>query len=200
MSRTTVFRNSPVLTAVAAAAALALAVFGTGAVSSAAASEPGSSAAATTDARTVSRPVPVPRDIPAALQVPAGYRASAVLLGKGVQVYTCTSGAWTLLEPAATLYSGEKAVGLHSRGPEWISTVDGSAVNATAVASVSQPTAVAELLLKATANRGTGTFGKVGYVQRLDTKGGLASAGTCTSTGQLAVPYSATYVFYTPTA
>jgi hypothetical protein len=169
-------------------------------VSSAAASDPGSTTATNTGARAVSQPVAAPNGIPAALQVPAGFRTSAVLLGKGVQVYTCTNGAWTLLEPAATLYSGGKAVGLHSRGPEWISTVDGSAVNATAVASVPQPTAVAELLLKATANRGTGTFGKVAYVQRLDTKGGLAPTGTCASTDQLAVPYSATYVFYTPAA
>src|SRR5882757_4058893 len=159
MSPSTVFRKSRVLATAAATAALALAAFGTGSVSSASASQPGAPATVPADTQAVSQSLAAPYDIPATLQVPAGYQRSAVLLGKGVQVYTCTSGAWTLLEPAATLYSGVKAVGLHSRGPEWISTVDGSAVNATAVASVSQPTAVAELLLKATANRGTGTFG-----------------------------------------
>jgi hypothetical protein len=142
--------------------------------------------------------------IPAALQVPDGNERVGVFGAKGVQVYTCTDGAWKFLEPAATLWDkkdlGRKTVALHSRGPVWVSTVDGSAVNASAVATVAVDGAVPELLLKATATRGDGVFGKVSYVQRLQTKGGLAPTGTCTGTDQVGVPYSATYAFYAPAA
>jgi hypothetical protein len=192
-----VFHKSARL-AVAAAAGLALAAVGTGGVSGAAASEPGTAVPAAARAEPISRPVPAPGDVPAALQVPDGDYRHVVLPARGVQVYTCVSGAWSLLEPAATLFDGSRAVALHTRGPEWVSTVDGSAVTGTVLASVPQKTAIAELLLKATANRGMGIFGKVAYIQRLDTKGGLAPAGTCSSGRQIAVPYTATYVFSTP--
>jgi hypothetical protein len=80
--------------------------------------------------------------------------------------------------------------------------VDGSAVNASPVseASVTRPNAVPELLLKATANRGPGVFGRVTYVQRLRTEGGLAPTSECTGEGQTAVGYRAVYVFYAATA
>ncbi|MFE9450051.1 DUF3455 domain-containing protein [Streptomyces sp. NPDC006739] len=143
--------------------------------------------------------------IPAALRVPDGNKQVAVLQARGVQTYTCANGAWVFLEPAATLWKSHdpqhRAVALHSKGPVWISTTDGSAVNAAAVpgASVPQEHAVPELLLKATATRGNGIFGKVSYVQRLDTKGGLAPTGSCAQGAQTGVPYSATYRFYEPT-
>lgn len=80
----------------------------------------------------------------------------------------------------------------------WTSTVDGSTVGAAAVpgASNPRPNAVPELLLKANLNSGDGIFGKVTYVQRLDTRGGLAPAGTCASGTQTAVRYSADYAFW----
>jgi hypothetical protein len=141
--------------------------------------------------------------VPPELKVPAGNKPVAVLGAKGVQTYTCTDGAWKFLEPAATLWNKhdawKKTVALHSRGPVWVSTVDGSAVNATVVASLARKGAVPELLLKASATRGDGVFGKVSYVQRLQTEGGLAPTGTCTGTAQIGVPYSATYMFYAPT-
>jgi hypothetical protein len=146
-----------------------------------------------------------PVDVPPALLVPDGNEETATLGAKGVQTYTCTNGAWTFLEPAATLWKLNdplrRPVALHTRGPVWISTKDGSAVNAAAVpgASVPQQDAVPELLLKATATRGDGLFGSVSYVQRLDTHGGVAPTGSCTDGAQVGVPYSATYVFYAPT-
>ncbi|MFJ8361753.1 DUF3455 domain-containing protein [Streptomyces sp. NPDC093984] len=145
-----------------------------------------------------------PAPIPPQLRVPDGNRRIASLEAAGVQTYTCTNGAWAFLEPAATLWKrhdgGRHTVALHSRGPVWISTVDGSAVNAAAVpgASVPHENAVPELLLKATATRGDGMFGSVSYVQRLQTRGGVQPTGSCTSGSQLGVPYSATYVFYAP--
>jgi hypothetical protein len=140
---------------------------------------------------------------PAGLDVPAGNTRIAVLDANGVQTYTCGGGAWKFLEPAAVLWRhgdlGRQPVALHSRGPVWVSTRDGSAVNAAAVASVTgRPDAIPELLLKATATRGDGAFGRVSYVQRLNTTGGLAPARPCTDGSQIGVPYTATYVFYAP--
>jgi hypothetical protein len=55
------------------------------------------------------------------------------------------------------------------------------------------------LLLKAATNRGDGIFGKVSYIQRLNTSGGLAPAGACTDGKTTGVPYTAKYRFFTPT-
>ncbi|MFS8200960.1 DUF3455 domain-containing protein [Streptomyces sp. CWNU-52B] len=149
-----------------------------------------------------SRPASAGLDVPAALAVPEGNRLTGVFSAAGVQTYTCADGAWTLLEPAATLWAkgdrSHRTVALHSRGPVWVSTVDGSAVNATAVANSPKPGTIPELLLKSTATRGTGVFADVSYIQRLGTDGGVAPAGACTGTGQTSVQYSATYAFYKP--
>ncbi|GAA4668714.1 MULTISPECIES: DUF3455 domain-containing protein [Amycolatopsis] len=136
--------------------------------------------------------------VPPELQVPDGHKlVLAAHVEQGAQVYTCSAGAWTLLEPAAVLRSGSTVV-LHTKGPQWISPADGSAVTGSAVANVPVEGAVPQLLLKATANRGTGLFGSVDYIQRLATRGGVAPAGQCTDGALQAVPYSAEYRFYSP--
>jgi hypothetical protein len=75
--------------------------------------------------------------------VPAGNTVRATLYGRDVQVHRCSHSAWSLLEPAATLPEGDKTVAPQSRGPDWVSTGDGSAVNASPVhgASVNHPSA-----------------------------------------------------------
>lgn len=60
------------------------------------------------------------------------------------------------------------------------------------------PGAVPELLLKAESTRGDGVFGKVSYVQRLSTKGGVAPAGGCREGAQTSVHYEALYTFSAP--
>ncbi|MFJ6896064.1 DUF3455 domain-containing protein [Streptomyces hokutonensis] len=140
--------------------------------------------------------------VPDALKVPDGNKLTGVFSAAGVQTYTCTNGAWTLLEPAATLWAKNdrthRSVALHSRGPVWVSTVDGSAVNGSAIANSPKTGTIPELLLKSTATRGTGVFGGVSYIQRLGTDGGVAPAGACTGTDQVSVQYTATYAFYKP--
>jgi hypothetical protein len=135
------------------------------------------------------------------LKVPDGHRLVSSMEASGVQVYKCADGTWKLLEPAATLAVDGKTTALHSRGQVWVSTADGSAVTAKPVpgASAPRPKAVPELLLKATTTRGTGVFGRVSYVQRLGTEGGVAPSQPCTGEQQKAVPYTATYMFYAPT-
>ncbi|MET9226832.1 DUF3455 domain-containing protein [Lentzea sp. NPDC003310] len=138
-----------------------------------------------------------------AVQVPPGNKIVEKFYAKGVQTYTCTAGAWKGLEPAATLADRlGRAVGLHSRGPIWVSTVDGSAVEAAPVdgARNEVPGAVPELLLKAKSTRGSGVFANVSYVQRLATKGGVAPTGGCTEGAQTSVKYEALYTFSVPAA
>jgi hypothetical protein len=136
--------------------------------------------------------------VPASIDVPQGNKLVATLPARGVQVYQCVDKAWTPLEPDATLTRDDQVVALHSRGPVWVSTVDGSAVTAAAVpgASVKRDNAVPELLLKTAATRGDGLFGEVTFVQRLETKGGLAPSGTCAPGTQVSSPYEATYTFF----
>ncbi|MEV0481234.1 DUF3455 domain-containing protein [Streptomyces sp. NPDC050508] len=153
-------------------------------------------------AATPQRPVHLDVTVPDALKVPDGNKLTGVFSAAGVQTYTCTNGAWTLLEPAATLWAkndrSKRSVALHSRGPVWVSTVDGSAVNGSAIANSPKTGTIPELLLKATATRGTGTFADVSYVQRLGTSGGVAPTTACTGTDQVSVQYTATYAFYKP--
>ncbi|GAB2826948.1 DUF3455 domain-containing protein [Lentzea nigeriaca] len=135
------------------------------------------------------------------VQVPAGNKLVAKFYAKGVQTYTCATGAWKGLEPAATLADRlGRAVALHTRGPIWVSTVDGSAVEAAPVdgARNEVPGAVPELLLKAKSTRGAGVFAGISYVQRLATRGGVAPAGGCTEGAQTSVRYEALYTFSAP--
>jgi hypothetical protein len=143
------------------------------------------------------------RPAPAVLAPPAGNSLSSVFRAHGVQVYQCTAGAWTFLEPAASLtghsvkpLSYARLSVLHFRGPSWESADDGSLVTATAVANSPVPGSIAELLLKAASNRGTGIFGRVTYVQRLSTTGGAMPTGACTDGATKGVPYTAEYRFF----
>ncbi|WP_254076123.1 DUF3455 domain-containing protein [Streptomyces sp. P3] len=187
-SKRAALRTGSIVTAVAA-------VIGTAAVSQA-------SGRPTVDSHTVARSRVTP--IAPQLRVPEGNKRIAELAAKGVQTYACSNGAWTFVEPAATLSDAHdrrhRPLALHSRGPVWVSTVDGSAVNAAAVPGASNPreNAVPELLLKTTANRGSGLFGSVSYIQRLNTRGGVAPTASCEAGAQIGVPYSATYFFYAP--
>jgi hypothetical protein len=138
--------------------------------------------------------------IPDAVKVPSGNKLASSFEGQGEQIYQCTNNSWALLQPAAIISDNGNPIALHSKGPVWISTVDGSEVSATPVpnAIVNHDDAIAELLLKATENHGAGQFGSVTYIQRLATKGGLAPKGPCAYGTRVSIPHSAFYLFYTP--
>jgi Protein of unknown function (DUF3455) len=142
--------------------------------------------------------------VPPGLRPPTGNTLSAKFVGAGVQVYQCsTAGAWVFLEPAANLVSRARgAAGLqraiHYKGPTWESTTDGSLVQGTTIASSPVAGSIPQLLLRATANRGTGIFGPVTYINRLNTRGGAAPTSSCTSGQTIGVPYTAQYLFYVP--
>jgi hypothetical protein len=143
--------------------------------------------------------------VPPALVPPAGQVLSSVFGAHGVQVYQCTAGTWTFLEPAAGLTGRVKGpdragrhTAIHFRGPSWESTEDGSLVEAKVLASSPVPGSIPQLLLQATRNRGDGAFGHVTYVQRLATSGGAAPTGACTDGRSTGVPYRAKYRFFVP--
>ena len=95
--------------------------------------------------------------------------------------------------------SGAK-IGTHYAGPTWES-IDASKVVGVvkAKADSANKNAVPILLLQAKSTEGTGAFGNVTYVQRLNTAGGAAPATGCDAEhkGQdMPVAYTADYYFY----
>ena len=142
-----------------------------------------------------------PPDVPQEIVIPAGHKVVLDVEGKGVQIYDCkpsaTGLAWTFREPAAVLYGrGHHPVGIHFRGPTFES-FDGSSVVGTLDGTKTVPGAIPWLRLKATST-GDGVLAGVDYVHRIETRGGVAPAGTCdpASDSTVAVPYRARYVFY----
>lgn len=123
----------------------------------------------------------------------------------GVQIYECVRGEtalqWKFVAPEADLTDDQgHVIGTHYAGPTWQST-DGSKVVGKVVSSVdsADPGAIPHLLIKASANEGSGVFARVRSVQRLQTNGGRAPAEACRDQdlGQkVRVRYRATYYFY----
>jgi|Tabmets5t2r1_1033131.scaffolds.fasta_scaffold70172_1 Protein of unknown function (DUF3455) len=143
--------------------------------------------------------------IPDELQVPEGHRLVLSALGRGVQIYDCNAtGAWALREPAAAIVRGEKTVALHYAGPTWQSIKDGSKVVARpepqfrVVVPAPHPERDIPWLRLETIGTGPGLFGQVDFIQRLRTRGGVAPTGACQPGASTAVPYTATYNFWTP--
>jgi hypothetical protein len=135
--------------------------------------------------------------VPAALQVPAGNHLVVSLhVIQGVQVYACSGGNWVFQEPDADMGVTNRPTVLYTAGPEWVSTVDGSAVWGMPLASANRTGTIPELLVKAVKNRGDGLFGSVDYIQRLDTYGGLPAAGSCAKGAITASQYFATEDFW----
>jgi hypothetical protein len=143
--------------------------------------------------------------IPKELRVPEGHRLVLSALGQGVQIYDCSAaGAWTLREPAAAILKGDTTVALHYAGPTWQSVKDGSKVVARpeperrVVVPAPHPERDIPWLRLETIGTGPGLFGQVDFIQRLRTRGGVAPAGACQAGASTAVPYTATYNFWTP--
>jgi hypothetical protein len=147
--------------------------------------------------------------VPPALAIPAGPTLTFVAAARGVQIYDCATApgappTWTLHAPRADLLDPSGAtVGSHfggvdrglPPGPYW-EAKDGSRVHGANPVSVPNPGSIPLLRLEAADTSGTGVFSKVAFIQRLDTTGGAAPAGTCDPGKQIEVPYTANYYFY----
>jgi len=151
-----------------------------------------------------------PPKVPPALAVPSAFEVQVSLTATGVQIYRCQPSpqaasqfTWTLVAPEATLFDRSgKVAGHHYAGPTWEAN-DGSKVVGTVAARFPSPdgTSIPWLLLSAKVTTPGETFEHVGYVQRLDTKGGAAPAAGCSAdaaNAEVRVPYSALYYFYAP--
>jgi hypothetical protein len=144
--------------------------------------------------------------IPSSLAVPGALGVDLDLQASGVQIYKCVPAAdgkftWVLKAPEATLKTPSGVeVGQHFAGPTW-QLMDGSSVTAEVLARDPgpDPAAIPWLLLIAKSSAGSGGMTEVKYVQRLNTVGGVAPSGECSTSdpeAEVRVPYSARYVFY----
>lgn len=163
-----------------------------------------------------------PPPVPDGLEVPAPSQAFLVGHATGTQNYTCQPAgslghvAWTLFTPEATLFTDQREQLItHFFSPNpveggvvratWQDSADTSIVWARAIASATvDPSAITWVLLQSAGTQvgptGGDTLAHTTFVQRLNTKGGLAPATGC---GQLPdvgrkafVPYTADYFFY----
>ena len=157
------------------------------------------------DARRSAEAVPVPAPIPAALR-PAGFKELFTARASGVQIYTSVieaggSARWAFEQPLARLVDRHgRFVVYHYAGP----SVDGSKIvrdKDTPVQSTPAPNATADipwLLVKVIADPAVGMLQNVGYVQRIDTRGGVAPARPpARADTSVGVSYTATYGFFT---
>ncbi len=152
--------------------------------------------------------IPVPADVPSALQAPAGQEPYLQVHAVGVQVYECAakadapgSWAWQFRSPEATLAdAGGNTVGRHFAGPSWASS-DGATIvgQVSASAPATEKGAIPWLLLAIKSRDGQGLLTQTASVQRLDTEGGVAPSSACGAANAKQVErvgYTATYVFW----
>lgn len=145
--------------------------------------------------------------LPEAVRAPMGQKASLHTVGKGDITYECRAKAampgafeWVFVAPLATLadLSG-RPVGRYYGGPTW-EAGDGSKLTGKQVAvAPASPGNIPLQLVKAEPAMGMGAMQGVTYIQRLNTRGGVAPSDACdgSQTGaRRVVPYQADYVFY----
>jgi len=134
------------------------------------------------------------------IQVEDGNRVAYRAFAVGVQRYRWDGTAWVFVEPVATLYKDADYTnkdGVHYAGPTWLANSGGKVVATKVNQCTPDATSIPWLLLKATSNQGPGLFGAVTFIQRINTKGGVAPIAPGTQIGALAdVPYTTEYYFY----
>ena len=145
--------------------------------------------------------------LPEPVRVPAGQKLMMSTTGVGEITYECRekkdmAGAheWAFVAPVATLYSGDKkTVGKYYAGPTWEAN-DGSKVTGKQLAvAPAAPGSIPLQLVKTDPAMGAGAMTGVSYIQRLNTKGGVAPAMACDAMSKgkrQQVAYEADYVFY----
>ena len=145
--------------------------------------------------------------LPESVRVPAGHVFKLEAVGIGEITYECRekkdmAGAfeWAFVTPVATLWDTQKkSVGKYYGGPTW-EAADGSKVTGKQVAVAPASAGNIPLqLVKADPAMGSGAMTGVTYIQRLETKGGVAPSATCNAAAagtKQQVAYQAKYVFY----
>jgi len=145
--------------------------------------------------------------LPEPVRVPAGQRLVMATSGVGEITYECREKKdmagqheWVFVAPIATLYGADrKTVGKYYAGPTWEAN-DGSKVTGKQVAvAPAAPGSIPLQLVKAEPAMGAGAMTGISYIQRLNTKGGIAPAMACDAMSKgkrQQVAYEADYVFY----
>ena len=149
----------------------------------------------------------LPPKVPAEIQVEAGNEPFEVGHALGVQVYACNGTAWTFVAPKALLVTNRMQFIHHFAGPTW-QHQDGSSVVGQLVKPVTVDAKSIPWLLLSAKSTTAGKFGnrltQTTFIQRINTRGGLApAASTCTAANagtQKEVPYTADYFFWRATA
>ncbi len=147
-------------------------------------------------------------DVPEAVRVPAGHQIAMTAVGVGELTYECRPKAndaaafeWTFVGPVAKLMDAKssKEVGKYYAGPTW-EALDGSKVTGKQVAIAPSSAGNIPLqLVKAEPAMGSGAMMGVTYIQRVNTKGGVAPIDPCAAPSagmKKQVPYQADYVFF----
>lgn len=150
--------------------------------------------------------------IPSSIAVPSGNDLQSAFLGVGHQHYTFNGTQWVLQNATAKLYTipDDKNFGMHfflqqqdANGgqPSWMFQKPESLVTAKGTSSVTvdQDSITWNLLQETSESGSKEILGDVTYVQRLQTKGGLAPSATNGSpqNGDThSSAYSAIYAFY----
>jgi hypothetical protein len=147
-------------------------------------------------------------NLPTAVQVPAGHKVAMESVGVGEITYECRakadapgSHAWVFVGPQAELRSRDGArVGRYFGPPATWAANDGSSITGKQLAVA--PGAAGSIplqLVQADPAQGRGAMSGVTYVQRVDTRGGVAPAIACDA-GQIGrkeiVKYQADYIFW----
>ena len=145
--------------------------------------------------------------LPEPVRVPAGQKVRMTATGVGDLSYECREKKdaagqyeWVFVGPVANLMSSDKkVVGKYYAGPTWESA-DGSKITGKQVAvAPSSAGNIPYQLVKTEPAMGAGAMNGVTYIQRVNTKGGVAPTMTCDAAGvskKQTVPYQADYVFY----
>ena len=139
------------------------------------------------------------------IKVPDGNEPALQLAARGVQIFRCervgSDHEWRFRQPDAELFDAQgQQVGRHGANFSFEHR-DGSRLLGTVVAHDKADSADdLPLLLLSAKSFGKGAFGGVGYVQRINARGGMPP-GQC-GAGQvnrlLRVDFSADFVFYRP--
>lgn len=146
--------------------------------------------------------------LPPTVQVPAGNAVAMESVGVGSITYVCgpkkdAAGQfeWVFGGPDAKLNDrGGRQVGKYFGPPATWESMDGSRLTATQVAVAPNGAGNIPLqLVKGNPATGAGAMSGVTYIQRVDTRGGVAPATPCASANAGAkqiVQYQADYIFY----
>ena len=145
-------------------------------------------------------------NLPAPVMVPAGNKVAMETVCVGEITYECrakTGGGheWVFVGPDAKLMDRSgKQVGRYFGPPATWESMDGSKLTGAQVAvAPAMAGSIPYQLVKGNPAMGTGAMTGVTYIQRVDTRGGVAPAATCDAgmMGQKQiVKYQADYIFY----